>query len=95
VVQSHALSVEITKADTEEIVLSSHENDLRRLPSGSQHGSSLNKTSAIITDIGDGEGHEISDLPVELSKAALAGSRLFMVWDPKRVKDPIILDFHT
>ena len=90
----HALLVEITKVDAEEIVLSSHENDLRRSPSGSRHGSSLNKTSAIVTDIGDGEGHENSDLPVELSKAAL-GSRLFMVWDPKKVEDPVILDLHS
>jgi hypothetical protein len=93
-VRSHALSVEITKADAEEIVLSSHENDLRRSPSGSRHGSSLIKTSAIVADMGDSEGQENSDLPVELSKAAL-GSRLFMVWDPKRVEDPVVLDLHS
>jgi hypothetical protein len=91
--RSHALSVEITKADVEEIVLSSHENDLRS-PGGSRHGSSLIHTLAAVADMGDGEGHEDSDLPVELSKASLA-SRLFMVWDPKRVEEQFVLDLHS
>ena len=87
-VRSHALSVEITEADVEEIVLSSHENE-----AGAQSDSNMINAAAAIADMGD-EGEENSDLPIELSKSSF-GSKLFLVWDPQRVEDQVALELHS
>ena len=87
-VRSHALSAEITKADAEEIVLSSHEND-----DGERSDSTVINAAAMVADMGD-DGREDSDLPLELSRASF-GSKLFLVWDPHRVEDQVALDLHS
>lgn len=87
-VRSHALSAEITKADVEEIVLSSHEND-----DGDRSDSNVVNAAVMVADMGD-DGREDSELPPELSRASF-GSKLFLVWDPRRVEDQVALDLHS
>lgn len=87
-VRSHALSVEITKDDAEEIVLSSHENE-----AGVGYGSKAMSPAIAVADMGD-DGQEDNDIPVELAKGSF-GSKLFLVWDPRRVEDQVALELHS
>jgi hypothetical protein len=40
------------------------------------------------------DGQEDSDIPVELAKGSF-GSKLFLVWDPRRVEDQVALELHS
>ena len=83
IARKRASVVEITTADAEEIAMTSTRNRELEI---------LDPTNASIVDLGEEEGS--ADFPAELNKAAL-GSKMFLVWDPKRTEGMVTLDLHS
>ena len=82
--QTRASVVEIATVDAAEIAMTSSNRD--------KEHEILDPTNASIVDLGEEEGG--TDFPVELTKGAL-GSKLFLVWDPKRTEGMVTLDLHS
>jgi hypothetical protein len=83
IARKRASVVEITTADAEEIAMTSTRNRELEI---------LDPTNASIVDLGEEEGS--ADFPAELNKASL-GSKVFLVWDPKRTEGMVTLDLHS
>ena len=84
--KSKVLDVNIKHDDAEEIVLS------QRRHSGS-HGRILVEKKSSVIDFGEGDEFEDSMLPTDLQNSSF-GSKIFLVWDPRRSLDSVTLEVH-
>jgi hypothetical protein len=84
--KSRVLDVNMTNDDADEIVLS------HRRHSGSLAKSLDDKVSAVL-DIGEADDDDACHLPSGLQKAVF-GSKVFLVWDPRRSVDGLSIDIH-
>jgi len=85
--KSRILDVNITNDDADEIVLS------QRRRSGSRKRT-LDEDLGSVVDLAEGGEQDVNDVPAELQKASF-GSKVFLVWDPRRTLDSLALELHV
>lgn len=73
--------VELNSVDADEVVMAQEQ-----MPR-------IKRWSSSVVDLCDADDPE-SDVPVTLSGSAL-NSKLFLVWDPKRVEQSVVIDLHS